>query len=534
MSACGPRENTGADDAHSRALTISTPADADALLPLFVQSTQGKQAVDLLFDHLARPDGEIETVGDSRFRAQLAKRWVWSPDSLAIAFELDPSARWHDGKPVTASDVRFSFALYTDSVVASPIAGAFEGIDSVSVRDSLTAIVWWSKRNPEQFFQVAYNLAVMPEHLLANVRRDSIASSEFARKPVGSGRYRFEQWTPRSQLVFAADTMNYRGRPQFARVIWVIASDPTAAGMRILSGEADLLEQLRDDVYEQATRSPSLKTVEYGSYDYAYMLMNHEQTVSGRKRFFADHAVRVALTKAIDRRSVVNNALGSLGQVALGPMTRAEASVNPNMRQIEFDTAGATRALDSLGWTRTPSDGLRRKGGRVLEFEILVPASSNTRKRIAVLLQEQLRRVGVSTSVAAVEPGVFFAKLEKGEFDAALNMWRSVPGPTSLKEVWGTRPMASSAPNFGHYSHSGFDALLDSASQSYRADERAALLRRAHQVIVDDAAAIWLYEPRNVAAMSRHIEPVGMRADAWWAEIPDWKVSSRAVAANER
>jgi peptide/nickel transport system substrate-binding protein len=203
------------------------------------------------------------------------------------------------------------------------------------------------------------------------------------------------------------------------------------------------------------------------------------------------------------------------------------------MKQIAFDSALAAHALDSLGWKITPSDGVRRNDSHKLEFEILVPASSTTRKRMAVLLQEQLRRVGVSTTIATVEPGVFFARLDKGDFDAALNMWRSVPGPTSLKEVWGTHPKSASAPNFGRYSYAAFDAVLDSASRSYVAGERTALLRRAHQLIVDDAAAIWLYEPRNIAAVGNHIEPVGMRADAWWAEIPDWKISSATVAANK-
>lgn len=534
MNACSSDASHESGATRDRVLTISTPADADALLPLFVQSTQGKQVVDLVFDHLARPSGTVETVGDGAFRPQLARRWSWSSDSLSIVFQIDAKARWHDGTPVRASDVRFSHALFTDKAVASPLASAFDNIDSVTVADSLTAVVWWSSRSPEQFFQFVYNLAIMPEHLLRDTPRASLAASPIARHPIGSGRYRFEQWTPRSQLVLAADTANYRGSPSFSRVIWVVAPDPTAAGMRVVAGEADVLEQLRDDVYDQAAQSTTLRTVEYGSYDYAYMLFNHERAVAGTSRLFLDRALRVALTKAIDRPAVVQNTLGPLGRVALGPMTRAEASVDTTMPQLSFDRTAATQLLDSLGWTVSNTDSVRRRAGKPLAFEILVPSSSSTRRRMGVLLQEQLRAVGVSATVSAVEPGVFFARLEKGEFDVALNMWRAVPGPGSLREVWGSLRAGQKGPNFGRYSNATFDALVDSASRSYDARQRTALLRRAHRVIVDDAAAVWLYEPRNVAAVRRDIEPVGMRADAWWAELPDWKVSRSTVATTTR
>jgi peptide/nickel transport system substrate-binding protein len=201
-------------------VVVATPADADQLIPPLVATLQGKQAIDLLFDYLAEPVDSVETIGDAGFRPALARRWTWAPDSLSIAFELDPRARWHDGRPVRAADVRLSFALYTDPAVGSMHARDFDGIDSVTVRDSLTAVVWWRRRTPEQFFQIAYNLAVMPEHLLGGVPRGALATSPFAAHPVGSGRYRFGAWDRSRQLTFAADTANYRGRPRFDRVVW--------------------------------------------------------------------------------------------------------------------------------------------------------------------------------------------------------------------------------------------------------------------------------------------------------------------------
>jgi peptide/nickel transport system substrate-binding protein len=514
--------------ARNSIITIASAVDADALIPPLVSTTQGKQAVDMLFDFLAEAKTPISTIGDKGFGPQLATHWQWAPDSLSIAFSIDPRARWHDGVPVRAKDVQFSFALFTDPRVASMHASDYAGIDSVSVRDSLTAVVWWHARHPEQFFQIAYNLSIMPEHLLGSVPRDSLLRSRFADHPIGSGRYRFAQWNRQRDLMFEADTANYRGAPAAKRIVWVIAADPTAASLSVLAGQADVLESVRGDAYKQVKKSTTVRAVEYESLDYSYMLFNRERTVSGTKRLFADRALRVALTEAIDRASVVANALDSLGRVALGPFTRATDAVDTTMRQITFDTVAAARILDSLGWTRQPTDGVRRRGSHTLQFSVMVPAASTARKRVAVLLQSQLKTLGIAIDVDVVESQVFAARLAKGDFESALNTWRTDPSPSSIRQVWGTHRTDVEA-NYGRYSNLAFDAAVDSAASTFDPATRNALYRRAYQSIVDDAAAVWLYEPRNFAAVNARVSPVGMRADAWWAQLPRWKVAAAAT-----
>lgn len=534
VGACGGSDAADDADAELAAATagivISTAADADALVPPLVRTTAGKQVVDLLFDNLATPAGApVQTVGDAGFRPQLARRWTWAADSLSIAFEIDPDARWHDGRPVTAADVRFSHQLFTDPAVGSIHAATFAGIDSVQVRDERTAVVWWAQRHPEQFFQVAYSLAVMPRHLLDGVPRDAIAQSPFAQHPVGSGRYRFGTWDRQRQLMLVADSANYRGRPRFDRVIWSVAPNPNTATMAVLAGQADVLEVLRGDAVAQAAQVPTLRTVEYGSLDYAYLAFNQRPPRS-RPSLFADRALRVALSAAVDRAAVVRNALDSLGRVAIGPVTRADPTADTTLRQIAFDTVAAARALDALGWRWDAARGVRVRGGRPLAFSILVPASSGTRTKLAVLLQAQFARVGVKVEVEAVESGAFAARLHEGDFDAALNTWRTDPSPTSLRQAWRSPRDGAVGANFGRYASAAFDATVDSAATTFDPARRTALFRRAHQIIVDDAPALWLYEPRNLAAVRSRLVPVGMRPDAWLAGLGDWEVRRTAPA----
>jgi peptide/nickel transport system substrate-binding protein len=322
-----------------------------------------------------------------------------------------------------------------------------------------------------------------------------------------------------------AVSANYRGAPSASRIVWVVAADPTAASLSVLAGQADVLESVRGDAYTQVTKSTSVRAVEYESLDYAYMLFNHQRTVSGKAKLFADRALRVAITESIDRAAVVANALDSLGRVALGPFTRATSGVDTAMRQIAFDTAAAAHTLDSLGWTRKAPDSMRQHNGRTLAFNVMVPSASATRKRVAVLLQSQLKTLGIQMEVDAVEPQVYAARLAKGDFDAALNAWRTDPSPSTIKQVWGTTKGADIEANYGRYSNREFDAAIDSAATVFDPARRQALYRRAYQSIVDDAPAVWLYEPRNFAAINARVSPVGMRADAWWAALPRWTVS---------
>ena len=504
-------------------LRIAAAADADALIPPLVATVQGKQVVDQLFDHLAEPVPPLRTVGDAGFRPQLAAGWRWAPDSLSVAFALNPAARWHDGTPVRARDVALSFALYTDPAVASPHASNFAGIDSVTIGDSLTAVVWWGQRHPEQFFQVAYNLAILPAHLLERADRTALASTPFATAPVGTGRYRLERWNKGSDLVLRADSGNYRGRPGFDRVVWLVAPDPTAAGTRLRAGEADVLDQVRGELAGQLRADPALALVDYGSLQYASLLLNQARTTGPARGLFASRALREALTQALDRPALVANALDSLGQVALGPVPRGEPSADPAMRQLVYDTVAAARALDSLGWRRTAPAAERRRGGQSLAFAILTPASSATRQRLAVLLQEQYRRLGVTVTVDAVDPATFGKRLAEGDFDTALHLWQSDPSPATIRQAWGSPRGADIGANFSRYANPQVDALVDSAAVAFNDGRRTALFRQAYQAMVDDAAAIWLYEPRNLLAVRRTIAPTGVRADAWWGDLGGWR-----------
>jgi peptide/nickel transport system substrate-binding protein len=518
-------------------VVVAAAAEPSNLLPVLPNTTQGQSIYAQLFDRLAEIGPELNTVGDRGFRPRLAERWAWAPDSLSVRFALAPGARWHDGRPVTARDVAFSFRLATDPRAASPVAPLLANVDSVTAPDSATAVVWFARRSPQQFFDAVYHLYVLPEHRLRDVAPDRLAASPFAREPVGSGRFRFGRWERGQRLELDAVGDHWRGRPTLDRVVWEFAPDFGNATIRLLAGDADFVENLRPETLRQMTRSRAVRLVPYPSLDYGFLQFNLRASDGSRSPhpLFADRELRRALTMAIDRERVVRNVFDTLAHVAVGPIPRAVFPEWEKLRAIPHDVPRARALLDSLGWTDADGDGVRERGGVRLAFSVLVPTSSQIRQRLAVLAQEQLRGVGARVSVEPLEIGVFVDRLNDRRFDAAMGGWHTDPSPAGIRETWGViGTRTSGGSNYGSYESAAFETAVDSALDANSPERSRAHWLRAYQAIIDDAPAVWLFEPRLVAGVHRRIEVTGLRADGWWAELDSWSIPLGARIGRDR
>ena len=524
-AACGGDRGTD----RGGTIVVAAFADPDNLLPPLSRTLAAKAVTDLLFDPLAAIGPGLNTVGDGGFEPRLAKSWDWSRDSLRITFHLDPRARWHDGTPVRAADVRFAFALYTDPRVTANGGGDLRGaLDSLTADDSVTCTAWFHRRTPEQFFTLVNTLVPLPAHLLSAVSRDSIRQAPFGRQPVGDGPFRFVRWDPKVRLEIAAVDSFYRGRAKPDRVIWSIAPEIQSATQKLLAGEADFLEALTPPAAAEAAKHASVRVEAYSSFDYGFLRFNLHAGASAKPHpLFGDRALRRALTQALDRRLLVHSVFDTLAHAALGPFVRAQWTSDTTIGEIPFDRAAAAHALDSLGWHTGP-DSIRVKNGHALEFTLIRPSSSKSRELTAVLIQEQLRQVGVKVNIEPVDFSAFMAHATKRDFDAIMDGLHTSPSPAGIRDSWSSAGIAKgSGPNYGGYSNPHFDAEVDSAASALDPRAAKAHYRAAYQQIVDDAPAIWLFEPEAVAGVSTRLQVGALRADGWWLTVPKWIAGGR-------
>ena len=510
-------------------------AEPPTLLPPSTENVVAQDIGEQLFLKLADVGMSTNTVGDEDFQPLLAQRWEWD-GPLTLVFHLDPRAKWQDGQPVTAADVEFTFNAYTDSAVGSPFRPKLKRIASVTQRDAQTAVFRFHERYPEMFYDAVYHMRILPAHLLRSIPRDQWKTAPFGRQPVGDGPYKFVRWQPAQTLELVADSTFFLGRPGIRRLIWRFTPNLQVAVQQVIADQADVREQLvTPDNVERARAAKQLAIVPFRGNVYTYLSFNLRANGDTSKPhpIFSDREVRRALTMAVDRASLVKSALGDLGKVPPGPMSSLLNIWDPEIRQLPYDTTQANRILNARGWRDHDNDGFRDKNGQPLAFHMLVPSTSELRKRYARLLQEQYRLIGVQVDIDELEFSVVAERLGTGKFDTSILSRGQDPSPSSgIQQSW-TRA-ASGGSNFGKYYNADFERLVDRAISASTREQARALWRSAIETINADAPGIWLYSLENVAAVHKRIDNVQIRPDSWAALLRTWRIPADRLIDRDR
>jgi peptide/nickel transport system substrate-binding protein len=508
---------------------IGQPA---TLLPPATDQFLDRDIFDQIFLKLADVGPGLNTVGDSGFQPQLADRWTWR-DPLTLAFHLDPRARWQDGVPVTAGDVAFTFAAYTDSALDAPEAINLARIASVTAPDSATAVFRFRQRYPEMFFDAVYYLRILPAHLLQSVPLRQWRSAAFGRGPVGDGPYRFVRWDAGQSLELDADSAFFLGRPHIRRLIWRFASDLSVAVTQVIAGEADAIEVLVAPAnIERARQAAHLALYPYPGSAYLFVLLNLRQRNGPLPHpIFGDPVVRRALAAATDRVGMAHSVFGTAARVPAVPIPEFWAALwFPDLPVPPFDTALADRLLEQRGW-RPGMDGLRHRGAQTLAFTLAVPSTSPSRRQYAQLIQEELRAVGVGVTLDPMDNATLQARVHSGAYDAAIQAWANGPRPSfDLTPMW----VAGGGQNYAHYANPAFDRWIQAATTARTPAAALKAWRAALGVLAADAPAIPLAAYDNVAAIDRRISNVVLRPDSYWAYLRDWRIAPDSLIARDR
>jgi peptide/nickel transport system substrate-binding protein len=508
-------------------LVFVATGQPDILLPPVATAVLSRDIFDQLFLKLADIGLAVNTVGDAGFEPRLAERWEWD-DPRTLVFHIDPRARWHDGRPVTAADVAFTFDAYNDPKVNSSSRAALQSISAVTERDSLTTVFRFRTRYPEMFYDAVYHMRILPAHILREVPRDQWATAAFGRAPVGNGPYKFVEWKAGERVELVADSTFYLGRPHIRRLIWRMTPEIEVAMTQLLAGEADAFEFVWPPPnIERVSQSKNLTIYPYQGAVYSYLAFN--MTANGDTTvphpIFGDREVRRALSMALDRQKLLQSVFGDFAKVPPGPISPIWTALwDTTVRVPAYDSLRAARLLAQRGWRDTDGDGVRDKDGVPLAFRILVLSTSGARRRYGQLIQEQLRPLGVKVELDEVDNAVLNERGKAGQFDAALASWQTDPTPSSgLAQTWTRQGFGGG--NWGRYDNPLFQAALERASTHLGTPaEGRRLWRAAIQLIVDDAPGIWLYAPQNHAAVSSRVADVRIHPDSWWALVQSWRI----------
>jgi peptide/nickel transport system substrate-binding protein len=494
-------------------LVVAATGEPTTLVPPLVAETVGRDISDLVFERLAVLNHGGSPADTAAFRPGLAESWI-RLDSLSLKFTIRRGAAWSDGTPVRAEDVAFSFAAAVDTALGAPVGVALEGV-KVSADDQDHLTVTFPRPNPEQLYRAAALVRIIPKHIWDSIPRAKWAADSGLAPLVGSGPYRVTQWVRRQSLVLD----RIRGGA-FRQIVWRFAQDQETALNLVLSGEADVVETVTSPSARDRARQDTLvKLIPYPAAVYGFLGFRHADHNGVPHPILADRAVRRALTLAVNRDELVHGVIGPDAVVPPGPMSRALWIWDTATTSLGYDPAAAKAALDAAGWTMAP-DGIRRRGSQRLNVEILVPSTSVARKNLAEVIQQSWKQIGVAAKLAAVDFPVFQERLGQGKFDAMIGAWIDEPSAGNLADQWTKRGFG--ALNYGRYYQPTFDSLYSKAMATPGPAEARLVWRQAIGLLNDDAAAVFLYTPTNIAVASKRLANISINPFSWLENVLSW------------
>jgi peptide/nickel transport system substrate-binding protein len=507
--------------ARCETLVVAAIGEPGTILPPLVQESVGRDLGDQIFERLADLSPGGSPVDAGAYRPALAARWE-PLDSVTWRFHLRPGARWHDGRPVTSEDVRFSFDAFADSGFGAPARSYLAGRLQIVPEDSATFLVHFAEPSPEQLYDATYHVRVIPQHLWGDRPRAEWAADTSLGRLVGSGPYRPVRWV-RGQFVELAADAAYRPAARIPKVIWRFTTDPDAALNLLLSHEADVLETAAGP--ERAGRAAGdsvLRIVTYPSAAFGFLGFNLRARGGAPHPLLGDRDTRRGLALATDRELLARSVFGPEAKAPPGPMSQLLWIRGDGIPVLPFDRAAAGRAMSAAGW-RAGSDGVLRRRGHALELDILIPSTSGARRRLAELLQQMWREIGARVTVTAVDFPVFQERLGAGRFDAYIGAWLDEPSARALADQWSRSGWE--AVNYGRYASPRFDSLLAGAGREPVPAEAARLYREAVAELNADAPAIFLYAPSNQAVVNRRVGDFTIDPFSWAADLRRWRLT---------
>ena len=426
----------------------------------------------------------------------LAKEWSRSPDGLEWRFTLRDNAKWHDGRPVTAADVKFSFD-YVTTGPASSVSRLTASLDLKEAEVVAPNVVVVRLNKPTAVFEedVAMRLFIIPEHIWSTVS-DPVRFRE-PEAVMGSGPYKLESIDEAAgSYLYTANDAFYLGSPYVKRLEHVPAPDELLALQRGEIDAGELLEESAPEAQIKAFESDRRFSKLEGSFD--WMMALHINLSQGfpwdRKEF------RQAVAYALDRRDMIDRLLQGRGEPgSVGGLTPGHPMLAPDLPAYGRDVKRATSLLDGLGLKDSNGDGLRElPGGAAFVQEI--QANSRFTPKSAELIKEYLRQVGIDVRIQILDKATADESAGNGNYTMALIGYGGMTGDPdqNLRSRYAASPKSTSFTRAIGYNNPAVAELANRQLTTLDPEQRKILIHEIQRIVADDIPIIPLYTPRRV------------------------------------
>jgi peptide/nickel transport system substrate-binding protein len=496
------------------AIVVGSIGDARTLIPILASDSASSEICGMVFNGLVKYDKDVTIVGD------LAERWEVSPDGLEITFHLRKAVRWHDGAPFTSKDVAFTYKKLIDPSVKTPYSGDFERVLKLETPDDYTVKVTY--KEPFSPALASWGMWIMPEHILA---KEDLNNAPFARRPVGTGPYRFKAWRTGEKIELAANPDYFEGRPHIDRCIYRVIPDDATIFLELQTQGVDWtglspLQYTRQT--DNSFFSAHYSKFKYPSFGYTYLAYN----LADPK--FQDARVRNAINCAINKQEIVDTIFFGLARVTTGPFLVGSWAYNDAVKPVPYDAGKAKALLKEAGWQDTDGDGWADKDGKPFEFTLIVNQGNTERLRCAEMVQKYLKDIGIRMKIRVLEWSALINEfINKRRFEAVLMGWFLGRDPDNY-DIWHSSKTREGEFNFIGYRNPEVDRLLEEGRRTFDQAKRQAAYHRIHGIIYDEQPYTFLYSAESLPIVNKRfrgveVSPIGIGYNfiKWFVPKPE-------------
>ena len=511
-SAAAAEGSTGGE----KVITMAQTGDWDTFMPMNTTNAGADNVIELMFDRLM----VINT--DGTFGRRLAESWETNEGQDKITYHLNENAKWQDGEPVTAEDVVYSAQVASSSefnylrrirmqyFAGTDETGCETGTDSIEVKALDDHTVEFTLKTPMDpsiiYALVNRDFFIMPKHLLGDISDTDLVNDAFWQKPVGSGPCIFDSMESGVSIEFKANKDYYLGAPDFDRLVFKkVQSSNLLSGL--MSGDIDVLSgnsQIPLADWEAAKNTQGIVAKSVPTFAYQYMAMN-------TSRDYLTEDVRHAISLAINRQVIVDQLLQGEARIAIGPLAEDHPYFDEKLLPIEYDPEKAKSMLEAAGW-----DSNR-------ELEVMVSTGNEVREKSAILIQQDLQKIGIKTKIQTLDFPTLLTNARNGDYDLCfIGSAGSVDPSESVPNV-----TAGYMNNFAQLSDPTLGQIGESGAKEITFEARKKIYDQYQEELFKQMPMAFLYHTNDLFAYNEKLENVregaidyNVNKNVW-----EWKVN---------
>jgi peptide/nickel transport system substrate-binding protein len=460
-----------------RAAWAQNPVGLD---PHITSAMSSFQVLENILDTLVEFDRDLNIV------PALAENWEVSEDNLTMTFKLREDVVFHNGRPMTAEDVAYTYNRMLDPETGSGNAWMLAGVAEVNAVDDYTVQFTLEAPNHGFLGKLAMNKAV------GIIARESVEDGTINTTPIGTGPFKIADFQPGVRVLLERNEAYWReGLPYLDAVDIRIIPDDTVRRTALIAGDVDWVFSVPLQDVEQLKTRDDLIVDEVPAPAYYYLGLNLE---SGP---LADERARQAVAHAINRENIAMAATFGNAEVTQDPIPSSSVW-HFGYAPYEHDPERARALLAEAGY----GDGF--------EIEIMPTTELEETVRMAQVIQSDLAAVGIRATIRALEWAEWLQEQGDGNYDTYVCSWNGLVDPD---DFFFAQHRTDQVFNFTGYSNPTVDELLDEGRRTADADARREIYAEVNRIIVDEAPYIYIFNPMNIQAYQPYVQGYEARAD---------------------